>query len=779
MTLEREVHPDLRSLLLSGEPFEYAHLIKFERPSRPDSASGLTSTASVRYTHLTDASRDIGFDDESKDSNGVSNGSQTYRANKVLKVSEVSESIEAKASNFSITVDGNGLGAEIGAQPMTISTAGADLFDIAIPNSLVDPVAEGFREGDKIEFYGAQTGTFNIESFRANNVIRVSKIDTDLTVGSHVVGFRLSSEEIKSILLDKTLLEYASFINREVFIFKVFQKNGLTVGTPVLLFKGIISNVSFEDNESGIRVTWGLTSHWGDFAQVKGRISSDDFHRALDQNGNPQPLSALKQEYAYDKGFMHAETSINTLAKYSVQVEKQNIKVKKGFLGIGSKVKVKKYMVAEDRFTQLDLQLSARSIPLHYGVRVTEGFPIFADTLANDSSTVYVLYALGEGPIGAIYDVIIDGKSLICNNKGDFDTRSQQTTENTVDLVCRGRADRGDVLTGASSVNYTAPPQYYYGTGEDRYAASGDNFYGNILNRVHFQPYVRPTPEQTSAVASNGKGLIDGETLTLTSPIDMTLDFFSGKSGQAAASQLVEISKANGFKVQSSYWAGRDTAEYWGPNHRLLDTAYVLVKYKISEGETSLPTLEFVIKGKIVECFNYDYSYAHYDKITNEDPNNFALGSTVTLHRSDNDASIGTVQIIDKWKFVRGDGTEETRFRFSATPALGYVEGKPSITKFYMKNGSNQRWTMFTFNFVEHSGSIPSILQGDVTLSPPAGGEPGTIFPPPIPPLTNEAIVPPIFSLTSDTYDVMIAVNRDTDHYRSPLAYTDITYHMQ
>lgn len=732
MTLERSVHPALRTMLMANEPFEYAHLIKFERPSRPDSRTGKVSTAGVRYTYLTDASRDIIYDDGSRDNNNVLNGPQTYIANKVLRVSEVSESIEAKASNFTVTVDGNGLGAELGAQPMTVTSVSAGIWDIQVLNTNVDPVYEGFREGDKVNLYGDRTGSFNIVNFRANNVIRVKKIDTDLTTGANLMlGIQLASEEIKSILLDKNAAQYASFVNREVFIYRIYEQNGTKVGEPILLFKGIISNVSFDDNDDGIVVSWGLTSHWGDFAQVRGRISSDDFHRALDQNGNPQPASTLKVEYAYDKGFMHSETSLNMLAKYIVQVEKQKIKVKKGFLGIGSKVKVKKYFVDEDRFTELDFQLQSRAIPLHYGVRITEGFPIFADTLYNDSSTVYVIYALGEGPIGAIYDILIDDKSLICLNQGDLDARGAQTATNTVDIICRGRADRGDVLGGQTSIDYVSAPIDYYSTAPTSATSGRGGFFGALINEIWTRPYIPPT---TTSSTSNGKGVIDGESISLTSPIDMTLDFFGGGPGQKASTQLSQLALNNSFKVQRDYWTGVETDEYWGPNHRLLDTAYVLAKFKIAEGEETIPGLEFIIRGKAIECYNYDYSYTHYDKNTSENPDNFALGSIVDLKRSDTNAVINnSVQIIDKWTFTRIDGSVETRFRFSSPPNLNYVNGVPGITKFYMHQGANF-WTMTTFNFVEDSGTLDYTITD--TSTPNTSGPGGTV----VYPITNPII---------------------------------------
>ena len=456
MQTERPIHPDLKDMLLSNEPFQYAHLIKFERPSRPDTSTGEVSTSAERYTYICDASRDVVFNDGSVTAQGNPNGPQTYIANKVLKVSSVAEDTEAKASSYSITLDGNGLGAYISGNA-TLTKLGEYNCVITWNDPNVDLIRAGFREGDKVNFNGV---LMNLNKFTGPNKVTAKAIDVKLPEGTKASTMSLASEEIISILQDKNDENYASFVNREVFIYRAYFQDGKVIGTPVLIFKGIISAVTFDDSDTSLVVSWTLTSHWGDFAEIRGRITSDDAHRALDQNGVPQPASAIKVSYAYDKGFAHAETSINILATYSVQVEKQDVKVKKGFLGIGSKVKVKKYMAAEDRNTELDFQLQAKSIPVIFGVQVTDGLPVFADTLANDSSTVYMVQVLSEGEIGGIYDVYIDGNSLICNDKSDFDARSTQTSDNTVQLVCRGRADRGDVLGGTNSVS-TAVYDYY------------------------------------------------------------------------------------------------------------------------------------------------------------------------------------------------------------------------------------------------------------------------------------------------------------------------------
>lgn len=711
---ERPVNQALKDLLVNNEPFQYAHLVKFERPSRPDSLSGLTSTAKQRYTYLTDASINVSFDDGSTDLQGVSNGSQIYLANKLFSVGAIQEQTKATASQTSIVLDGNALGAEISFNA-TIASAGTGLWDIALqaPKTTDDVLLEGFREGDKILVNSIPV---NINSFRSGNVIRVSKIDTNLTVTATptAITIKLSSEEIISILLNKNDTQYASFINREVYIYRAYFKDGVLVGTPIPLFKGIIYNVAFADTEGDIKVTWGLTSHWGDFAQVKGRITSDTFHRALDENGRPQVDSALKPIYAYDKGFNHAESSINMLAKYTVMVEKQDVKFKKGFFGIGAKVKVKTYQVPEERTTNLDFQINAKAIPLVYGVRKLDGIYVFADTLNTDSSEVYVVAALCEGEIGGIYDLYLEGNSLICNDKADYDARATQTSDQTVEVICRGRADRGDALGGQIA---TTTPYLYYDAATAAESIS-DPYLGNYIADWYALGYGIPV-EPTY----NTYGIVDGESISLTSPQNITLDFFSGKTGQKASAQLSQIAFQKNFKIQNSYWNGTDTTEYWGPNHRLADTAYIVGKIKIAEGETTVPEVAYVVRGKVIDCYNYDYSYKHDDKVTGESADNFVLGQTVTLYNSSDQVINASVQIVDKWSFRNPDGSIQWRFRFSSTPSLGYgTDGKPTVKRFYMKSGTN-KWTMTTFNYdVLSSASVPGAISSPISTLTNASG---------------------------------------------------------
>ena len=85
---ERSVGTNTRKKLINNEPFAYAHLVKFERPSST-LTNGTHSTDAVRYSYFTDATHNISFDDLSSNTVGNNNGTQTYIANQIA--SEVSK----------------------------------------------------------------------------------------------------------------------------------------------------------------------------------------------------------------------------------------------------------------------------------------------------------------------------------------------------------------------------------------------------------------------------------------------------------------------------------------------------------------------------------------------------------------------------------------------------------------------------------------------------------------------------------------------------------------
>jgi hypothetical protein len=223
-----------------------------------------------------------------------------------------------------------------------------------------DLIDFGFREGDKVKitknsgniFKWSQTSVSYIISMdlatdNRKMVFETTGNDTDdsqsyPTDTSVSVTITLDSGELTSILDEKviTSLVNPTFLNREVFIHKVFidPETGNIVGdSSIVIFKGIIAGCSISESEQSSQVKWNLTSHWGDWEAVGGRLTIDDVHRALDGNGKPNPLVALKPEYATDLGFIHSETTLNAIANYKTYETEQRVQVKDRGVGITQK----------------------------------------------------------------------------------------------------------------------------------------------------------------------------------------------------------------------------------------------------------------------------------------------------------------------------------------------------------------------------------------------------------------------------------------------------------
>jgi hypothetical protein len=110
---KRSINSSIEEILVSNSEFEYAHLIKFERPFAKDPESPDFRTNANRYAYFTDASRDISFNDGSTDQDGASNGSQIYRANRVKSIGSYSETTAPRATNMGLTLSGDHLGTSV------------------------------------------------------------------------------------------------------------------------------------------------------------------------------------------------------------------------------------------------------------------------------------------------------------------------------------------------------------------------------------------------------------------------------------------------------------------------------------------------------------------------------------------------------------------------------------------------------------------------------------------------------------------------------------------
>ena len=236
---KKVINTAIEEILVSNSPFEYAHLVKFERPFAEDSETSQFRTNANRYAYYTDGPRDISFDDGSVDQDGNSNGSQVYRANRILSLGGYSETTTPRATNMALTLSGEHLGTSIvlqGTFTNATFTATTELYK----GEPLDFVELGFREGDKIKFTkssgnfstSVSTLTYIITGFTTDNsviTLATTGNDTDDTTtyptdANTQVTLSLESEELSAITNEKIVsdLSNPSFLNREVFVHKVF-----------------------------------------------------------------------------------------------------------------------------------------------------------------------------------------------------------------------------------------------------------------------------------------------------------------------------------------------------------------------------------------------------------------------------------------------------------------------------------------------------------------------------------------------------------------------------
>ena len=726
MATERSVNSTIRTTLINNEAFEYAHLVKFERPQLPN-ANNTFSTNANKFVYLTDGARDISFNDGSTNDSGSANGSQIYRANKLLNVTGYKESMQAKASTMTLTIASEVLGTSVSGN---LTFAGSTITC----STTIDFVEEGFREGDKIKLEandGAGSNhnkIFLITGFTSSNQnITIETLDDSFTSNStgELYTISLESEEVRGPLIARgTDLANPSFLNKNVEVHKVFidpETGEIKGNASILIFKGLITKTNIkEDPERSSRVQWTLSSHWADFNRVQGRMTSDETHRALTTEGKPQRDASLKKDYADDMGFMHGDTSVNVLATYQEKYfEPKLTTTSHGLFGVKKKVRMSMEEKFRDRDVKLAVEMSSKYLPVVYGVRKLPGIPIFADTPSNDPDTIYIVYAICEGEVEALYDIYVDGQPLICLNKEDFDDRNISASEPSSAVLCAGRADRGETLSGSTAITgtnniYTAGFQSAF-YNEDREAGEGTDGYDHQMSSwkspvTSYQSITNRT--SYSGGSATDVGIRNNQQFTMTNPQNIKIWFHSGRFDQEANSQLVSVATNTKFKRQLDYFTSNE--EYWSPNHRLLDTTYVLAEIKVTEEAPDIPELEFVVKGKIHENYNYDYKYRHDSlSYSSESASNFTIGESVTFYRTSDDTALNTTTIKDIYKMADPEtGTMIDVIRFGTRPFhssnFPYTDDVPTHTQFYAKDSSNNTWHMLTFNHKDLTATLPN-----------------------------------------------------------------------
>jgi len=698
----RNLGTTLRDSLLKNESFTYAHLVKFEKPLLTETGKSLKRAHD--YVYITDGSNDIIFNDSSVPTNSSTpNGSQTYIANKLISVGTVSETTEAKATNMNISVS---------ATALNTSVTDTFTFTTTTITGTKDFVEEGFREGDTLLVSAGTNANkqVRIDRFELNNTrMVVTSVTTAISAATNqTVTLSFNNPEVESILIDRSSgSSYARYINRDVFIYKahINTETGAIIGKPYLLFKGIISSGKLkEDPNKNSIISWNITSHWGDFARVSGRITSDQSHRALDENNKPDPLAAIRPSYSNDLGFLHSEQAINLVSTYQVKETRTKLKMKRNWIGMKSYKQIE-YEVNVDREADLRFNLSAKYLPVIYGVNKIDSIPVFVDTAASDSTKVYVAYAICEGQIGGLYDIYFDDTSSICIDANDLNTRGTQNANQTVDVTCAGRADRGDTLASQNIGSGTSA------TATGTQFAPGHREWLTFNNNGAFfreYPFEVPGSFTDTGIGTNqaGSGITHEKGTRFTNPIDVRLQFHAGKPDQKADSIL--LSQSNNFKIAQDYYSGSEP--YWGANHQLLDTAYVVGEYIIGEGETTIPSLDFVVRGKGIACFNYDFSFAKNPDYSssNAASSAFNIGQTVTAKNIEG-VLIGSVVIADIYNIINIDGVSETRFRFTSDASGGFHA-------FYIQDsGASNTIHFATTDYVGQSGTVPETLSEQVS----------------------------------------------------------------
>lgn len=659
----RNIHDNIKTALSTNAPLQVYHLVKFEKPSQLDHEAREASD----YVYLTDAAYPVEYE------------SQTYQPGGLLKVGKVPESIEAKATNLTLTLSATKLGKQSGSFSLScgiiaskaqgVLTVNLDLFKSGFyPGDIVSftPTGSGssfkgridslYEEGTKIKI--TNVGTTSIPSTNANYRAEFKSSEIDALVAGGISTDSSGNTVFSPVSFD-------NYINRSVTIYRVFSNSstGVQIGDPVVLFKGIIAKGTLNEKPgTSSTITWSLTSHWGDFVRVAGRITSDEFHRGLDSSGLSNIDSAIRSDYVSDLGFEHADSSLNVVASYTDIGTKYKMVRRGGLAGLfgGKKVKEEKFELTRE--LDLTMDLASKYIPLVYGVQKVDPIPVFADVQiikdtnnndlnASGSTNLFQAQVLCEGPIGGVYDIYMEDKGLICRDKADSDTRS--STSN--DTPCVGRMDKGDVLGGSSLFSSSLLTSDTYGA---QFALTEEDL--RVDPNV---PFSMPRLFGINSLFQNKRVASDGlqhrESFRFPEANNIQLTVHTGKENQAVDQTLLTLATNVDFLVQQDYYKGDETL-YWTENHKLLDTAYVVTKDVINADDGRAPDLSFVVRGKFIDCHNYDGSY----KISSGTTANFNLGDSVSITLANN-TSGGGATVIDKWSFLNASGSTESRIRFS------------------------------------------------------------------------------------------------------------------
>lgn len=396
--------------------------------------------------------------------------------------------------------------------------------------------------------------TYGGQTYQASKVISVGDVTQTQGFRNYKVQLNIAGEFAEEI--EKGLADHkqASYRGRHIEILRAYLDDSgaiipfsVTTNGPLEYFLGEISDINIKEDvtKGNSVVTWECVGAFQDFESVNGRITEDKSHRGIvvDQNtGLEVPSdSAKKVAYQSDTGFQHATSAIEASIKYTTT--ETRYKMTSSWFGLKSKMKEYEAQVTKE--VDLGLSLSAKYLPVVYGVRKIDGIPVFVDVPSNNPRKLYVVYAFCEGEIDAFLDIYVDSKPSICLDANDSTSR-----------VCYGSQVNGDTLSAVPGIG-----------GADRTTGTyhGDSF-----------------------TINNEKGSIK-------------FTVFHGTSSQTAHAGMVSIAAGAKFLIQKEKGLG---STYWDANSRLLDTAYIVAEIDITEDQQELPQISAVVSGKLVSTFD-------------------------------------------------------------------------------------------------------------------------------------------------------------------------------
>ena len=233
--------------------------------------------------------------------------------------------------------------------------------------------------------------------------------------------------------------------------------------------------------------------------------------------------------------------------------------------------------------------------------------------------------------------------------------------------------------------------------------------YNNYEGQSEVDPNISLFSTGAVGFVAGTKGITHEKIIEFSSPVVSILEAHMGLPDQRASSMLVSQavtaeSSGGKFKLQNQ----ADTNSYYTSNHKLLDTAYVAGKFSIGQDQTTIPSIDYVVKGKMIQAYNYDGSYKHSVQpgYSSESAANFKQGDTVTLRAavdftsgettySVDDVLASSKRILDKFFFLDHNGDTQDRFRWDLSAAEQTLLGEAK--KFYMSDGVNE-WHMVTYD---------------------------------------------------------------------------------